>query len=260
MKPIAEPNLYEAVNHAMTRRLQDGSAPTLMLFTNSGMVRALDARYLKDGSTKDFNPKLVPAALSPRDSTSNANRFSGVDPRGLAPLRGGLYTSRHTSSMTAEILHYARNKPHVPIVGGFPDHDASMRELGVIQMRIVQPPLIVDLSRYASETAPFLAALEHDPDVRAALNHSRYKGAHLERALFDGVDYSVARGIGNAVANDSRFGGLRAGTARPSDREGETGDNVVLYGPDYQPVSSVRAEKVTLFDPITSNPITTKLD
>lgn len=259
MGPIGEPHLYEAVNHAMTRRIQDGSAPTIMLFTDSGLVRAVKAEHLKFKNTNDFNPKSVPQNLCPRDSGSNDNRFSGLGPRGCTSQRGGLYTSRHTSSMIAEILHYASRRSEIPIVDGFPDYNTSMRDRGVIQMRIVKPMLIVDLSRYASETAPFLTALEHDVDVRAALKHSRYRGAHLQQALFDGADYSVARGIGNAVANDYRFDGLRAGTARPSDREGETGDNVVLYGPDLQPVPSVRAEKVTFFDPITSDPRTIRI-
>jgi hypothetical protein len=255
MRRVKEPHLRDAVHHAMSRRIEKGLEPTKVLFPGEGLVRAVAARYLINQATKTFDPDLVPANLAPRDAGTDANRFSGLGPQGKVSYRGGCYTSRHTSPMINEVLHYARKDPNVPVKGKFPDYFAAIREKGVIQARVTQPLLILDLSRYSPQTSSFLTALEHDPGVRSALTHSHYRGGRLELALFDDIDYSVARGIGTAVANAIRLDGLQVSTARPSDRKGETGDNVVLYGADGVPIRGVGAEKVVLFDPNTSDPI-----
>ena len=50
------------------------------------------------------------------------------------------------------------------------------------------------------------------------------------------------------MADSPLVDGLRAGTARPSDRPDETGDNVVLFGPDGQPLARmVEVDAVILF-------------
>jgi hypothetical protein len=241
MSHIQEPRLFEAVHRATSRYLQDGTAPTNVLYPGQhGLVRAVDANYLKDHFHR-FDPKTVLGNLIVRDAGKDNNRFSGLAPGGKPSKYGGLYTSRHTAPMINEVWHYS---------GGKATNVArALSTKGVIRLHLVKPLVVLDVSRYSGYTTSFLRAIEADRDVKSALASSPlYSGAHLEQLMLLDDDYSVARGIGVAASESPFVAGLQAGTARPSDRPGETGDNVVLYGPDGQPVHHlVQAEAVTLF-------------
>lgn len=239
MATIMDSHLFDAVFHAASRRLDQGMAPTALLFPReTQLVRAVDAGYLMN-RYHAFDPATVLQNLVVRDAYSDDHRFSGTGPQGPITNRGGLYTSRHTAPMTNEVWHYS-SATTVP---------KALREKGVITLAVVQPLLVLDLSRYSASTTTFLCSLEQDTDVKSALNASRYKNAHLQQLVMLGGDYTVGRALGLAAATSSSVDGLQAGTARPSDRPGETGDNVVLYGPDGEPVcGKVEAASVTLFD------------
>lgn len=240
MPGIQEPRLTTAVYHAVIRSLEAGRPPTLMLFPqDTHPVRYVRAEYLKNKYNHAFEPKRVAEALKIRDKDSDANRYSGQARGTEITKRGGLYTSRHHAPMMNEIWHHSDDAVDIP---------HALAATGVIQMSLVRPLLVLDLSRYSPETAKFLTKLETDRDVRSALDASRHPGARLEDLLMHGSDFSVCRALGLAAANSPYVEGLQAGTARLSDRLGETGDNLILYGSDLWPLhDKVRAETVTLF-------------
>lgn len=238
---IKDPKLFEAVYRATARRLGDSSAPTVTLYPKQdGLVRSVKAQHLHN-QYHAFDPGAVLGNLVVRDAAMDWNRFSGSGPGGKVAPKGGLYTSRHASPMMGEIWHYAPGKT--------PNVARALASRGVLRLRILRMLTLLDLSRYSPRTDAFLDALEGDSDVRAALAaNPRYAASRLSRLLLADDDYTVGRAVGLAVAESPLVDGLKAGTARHSDRPGETGDNVVLFGPDGQPIRRmVEVDEVFLF-------------
>ena len=142
-----------------------------------------------------------------------------------------------------------------------PDVVYALRDTAVLRLSLVKDLHVLDLSWSFGERPPsvqkYLDSLDKDPDVRSAIEASSYgyKGMNFEEILRWGVanpldnDYSLGRACGLAAANSGFIDGLRAGTARETDRQGETGNNVVLFGTEGKPPhDKVRVEAVTLFD------------
>jgi len=95
-------------------------------------------------------------------------------------------------------------------------------------------------------TIRFLNELLNAPGVRQALPGA---GVNLWSEITDGEDCSVARGIGLAVANSTKYHGLVAETVRQSERSvEEKGDNLILYGAAMQPISLLWVEEAIFFD------------
>ena len=243
MSKLLDPDLFAAVHRAVTTALLGDRAPNRLIDPGTTLLRAVETRFLLDGDGH-FDPSKVPLNLLVRDARSDKNRFTGVAPRRgrlgshVRPA-GGVYFSRHAAAMLNEVRHYA---------GGGAAAKA-LHAKSVIHYRVLHPLLLLDLSAESDFARDFLAELETDRDVAAALaaNPGGGTGKTLHSHLLDPLDYSVARAVGLAVGHDRRFDGLQTQTARASDRSGETGDNVLLIGGHARPVTAkLFAEQVTL--------------
>ncbi len=241
MSKIRDVDLFQAVRHATAERLEAGRAPTMPVFPYKlGLVRSVDRGRLAN-RFRQFDPQKVSANLKVYDALKDMSRFSGITPF-QEVSHGGVYFSRHHAAMINEARHYSRGRRPVPKI---------LARKGVISLEVVSFMLMLDLSAYSREADNFLADIGQDSDVQAAMGHNALaqEGLGLKQLMLHSTDYTVARAIGFAVAENLQLDGVQFGTARLSDRPGETGDNVVLYGPEGQVVSSKAAAKtVTLFD------------
>lgn len=243
MSRVRDLNLFHAVHHATAERLKAGRAPDLVVFPHSlGFVRAVDREYLTN-RFKQFDPQTVPANLQVRDALRDRNRFSGLTPShaGGGIQTGGVYFSRHPAALLNELRNYSgRRKPITKVLA----------RKGVISLEVVQCMQLLDLSAYSHHTSRFLTDIAQDSDVQDAMRHNNLvqQGLRFKQLLLHPNDYTVARAIGLAVAENHQLDGVQFRTARDSDRPGESGDNVVLYGPDGRVVTKKAvAATVTLF-------------
>jgi len=75
------------------------------------------------------------------------------------------------------------------------------------------------------------------------------RGEKLEDAIRDKGDYSAARAFGHAFEGFTYIEGLFVQTARETERQGETGDNLCLFGPNLTTISNIRPDSVLVFPP-----------
>ncbi|MEM9828463.1 MAG: hypothetical protein AAF958_17875 [Planctomycetota bacterium] len=243
MPSISDPNLFEAVYLATKRSLSRGNFPNRWVARGNGLVRLVDKQYLT--TYREFDASKVVDCLRVWGTDSN-HRFSGSAPLGIGSSgvqHGAVYFSTQHASMLNEMHHYAKQSSKFA---------RNLKQRGVIESEIVKPLTVLDLSRHSGQTLKYLDSLGQDADVKRALASGPFanSGLTLTQLVRHTNDYSAARAIGLAVGDDRSLDGITVETARPSVRDGgESGDNVVLYGPKGEVVSRrIEPQRVILFD------------
>lgn len=245
---IQDARLYSAVRAAAADLLHNIGAPSLIIPTSQVLQRVVDRKYVFDPSGK-FDPSLLRENLVPRDAGWDTNRFTGVDASGQPQKVGGLYAAVNSGGLAAEAGHYATKAavaqgatvPHVGFVH-------ALTEKAIIEFSATRTLLLLDLEDTA-HVRRFFEQIVTRPAVRDAwaAAKSRKPWTSAYDAMFDsGSDFTVSRAIGHAAA-DQQFLGVRAPSARQSDRAGELGMNIILFGPCSQPISFVRPKRVFIF-------------
>jgi hypothetical protein len=256
--PIAKSHpLLKAVYLEASRLIAARSVPTELVAATRTLYRSFDRKYLTVTSAGIFPRKDANQALVVRDQGTDQNRFSGQSFSGGIKPYGGLYCSLQQSAQINELLHYARNSPHIPRSPrtGYPKVDDTLDTKCIVKIRMMSPVLAADISLHNSAAPAFLDEIGRSSDVQLALRIAAYSRRSMWEVLNDSTDCSMARGIGLAVANSSYLQALQATTARPSDRSPEeAGDNLVFFGADSQPVPSLWVEEAYVF-PVSGPPL-----
>lgn len=244
---VKEPDLFEAIYHATQECIQRGRQPTVILYPRQdGLVRSVERQYLRNEHYgKALDPHRIPANITVRDTLSDEHRYSGLSPLRDIGNRGGLYLARHTHPVFAELMRYT-NRADVP---------SALQEHCILQLSLVKPLLLLDLSwsfgNRPPEVQKFFDFLEKNRDVRNAKEASHYKDTPLEWIVRTGVEnradtnYTIERAIALGAGNSGMVEGIQAVTARKTDRKGEVGNNVVVFGTDGKPLhDKLRVEKI----------------
>jgi hypothetical protein len=237
--------LFHAVYQATARLSR--YVPADFVGTGLYLRRNMDARYLTVttvGTQRTLDPASVLGAITVRDATRDANRFTGIAPplpgKPAVPVtRGGLYTSEDHTALLAEMYHYA--DPALPrdTYGKAPLLDMAAPKC-FVRMKTVRELLVADLDSSAGPTQRFFRDVQGDSDVAAALAAIGYRS--LDEAVFHGQDYSAGRGLGLGLASNPEIDGMRVTSARgfsTPDLSGETGNNVLLFAADQKPAGGL---------------------
>lgn len=262
MSRVNNPELYEAVLEAAMNLVKSGSAPVRILPVNSYLYRASDStHYMKSmnqlgGDRRQMPRSLADEIIRVRDYGTKENRFSGVAPRNSYYANGGCYLFTNQGAGLAEMMHYAEGER-------FPKEHSSSRVtppprfrvdpdsgrvsipqmLGVkyiFQVRVTKPMQVADISLYGPNgggARDFLRKIGQFNLLKSEGGAStsvekQFPGIRLEDEVINqNGDYSVTRALGQAFAKFPQyFAGLIAQTARETERVGESGENVCLFG------------------------------
>jgi len=221
MPKTVNPGVLKAVYAAMLKKLEAGNVPTHYLYRGQTIFRSINpnSEYTPLKKPKagghvrkaDVDKLLIPGP------DSLENRFTGPSHNeGIYSARG-IYFVLQQQALINEMMYYSGK------VG-----ESALSGQCVLGVRVTSPELIADLS-------------SHTPNVAAFLNDLK-PGLTIAEML-DPDDYSVARGIGLAIAHSGVLKGLSAETARLSERSPEErGDNLVSFG-----LRGLEVEKVYFF-------------
>jgi hypothetical protein len=229
--------VYEEASRAIAARNQ---VPTDLLLNDPDIYRSFPLKYITitaDGVIpKD---EANQAALVIRDEGLDTNRFSGQSLSAGVPASGGLYCTFGQPALIAEVLHYSRANKDGTInqaiardsKTGFPRPSKALAEKCIVRIRLMSSFLALDLTTHNSGAQMFVGEIERSRAVQSAIHLAHAPSKPLWDWIFDGWDYTIARGIGLAVASSDYLSALRVGSARHADRsENETGDNLIFFG------------------------------
>ena len=226
-----------AIYQGTSRLIERGAVPSTLIPHSHTIFRSVPNQYLpKPAEGGHVSKHIANQALMPRDGASDAgNRFSGPSGSAAIPPVAGLYCVLQQQALVNEVMHYTK-KPG----------STAFADKCVLKIRLMSTVNCVDLSPHNPGHGRFLNELLNAPGVRQALPGA---GVNLWSEITDGEDCSVARGIGLAVANSTKYHGLVAETVRQSERSvEEKGDNLILYGAAMQPISLLWVEEAIFFD------------
>ncbi len=196
----------------------------------------------------------VLSGITVRDVTKDSNRLTGIAPNlpGLSSvtvMRGGLYTSEDVAALLAELNHYADAALPRDRFGKAPVVDV-VQPKAFFKMQATRELLLVDLDTSSAGCVRFFAEVQQQPGVSNALATLGYRS--LLDAVAHASDYSAARALGLGLASNPEIDGLRITSARgfsTADVTDETGNNLVLFGADQQPlVGMVRVTSIHLVE------------
>lgn len=228
--------LYRQVYDAALKKAQQGQIPTRLLLQGAVLYRGIPHNrvHLVDGMVTSSSAQ---EQIWVRDQQQDWNRFSGAAPDAKIEVRrGGCYFFQHEAAGIAEMRHYALKPPLRgqlaldlgPLPESIPHLLASKC---ILKVSLTAPKLLADLSLFSG-----------GHDVSAML---RRLGLSPQAVSAD--DYSVSRALGHAMQAMPHLHGLIAQTARDTERGGETGDNICLFGVDQTPVAGLRIESAFFF-------------
>jgi len=264
--------VLSAVYRVWSELIWRGQMPTQPIQPTQTALHALERkhlRYFASGGRPTMSRRAVSKCIAIFDYNLDKNRFTGQSFSGEVPSSGGFYCSLQQRALENELLESARHRPKelsgltgLPLetkeVGrdettGFPKLDEALKFKFVATVHPLSPVLAADLSFYNPRTQEFFQSVEKSDGYRRAAEMAARSSALYEKPiwdqLFDGEDYSVARGIGLAVAHSGFCRALIVRTARPSPRgPEESGDNLVFFGHNG-PVQGLSVEKVYAFPP-----------
>ncbi len=237
MGKINNLSLYQQVYDAALKKAQRGEIPTRLLLQNEILYRGVprERLHLVDGLVTSASAQ---EQIWVRDQRQDWNRFTGTspDPK-VEVLRGGCYFFQQEAAGIAEMRHYALQSPPGQLefdLGKVPESIPHLlASKCILKVSLTAPKLLADLSLFSSQW-----------DVSAVL---RSLGLPPQSVSSD--DYSVARALGHALQAVPYLHGLIAQTARETERGGESGDNICLFGADQAPVAGLRIESAYFFFP-----------
>jgi hypothetical protein len=245
--------LYKAVFEAALNKVQAGRFPSRLLLPGQFLYRGIKKEHLKlvDDLVAESG---VFECLKIRDVSKHGdhlgeNRFSGGSPIPGRPINiGGCYFFLEEAAGLAEAMHYGKKENILPFSVG--SRRVSIPHLlatkAVLKGVLIEPKHVADLSaRHQSasgEVDDFLRQIGEFPGVREML-----KGTSLNALLMSKDDYSVSRALGHAFMQSGYLSGVIAQTARQTERRGETGDNLCLFGRGGEVVSGVRIQSALIF-------------
>lgn len=238
-------HVVKAVYEEVSRRLAKRDAPTELIQASRVLYRAADLKYMTVNGNGVFPRGAANQALVVRDGNWDTNRFSGNSMTPGVPSRGGLYCAIQQAALVNELLHYTSGQPGVQMnrATGMPFPNSAFAQKFVVKIRLMHSLMVCDISPHNSDSKQFLESIGRAPAVQSALRQGGPPPGSFWTELVDGHDCSAARGLGLAVAHCGYLHGLQAATVRPSDRAlDESGDNVVLFGTDGQPVPGLWVE------------------
>jgi hypothetical protein len=206
------------------------------------LTRSFDRKYMpKPVNGVLSGSALRSSALTVRDAQGDGSRFSGKIPAGvgkpeIVPQRGGMYLSYNLRGQLAEGLHYASSGKHVP--GSLQSTLIALQGRCLVLCKPKNNFELVTLYEFGNDVEYFYNAVQRDRDVSAAMKKLGYRD--ITQAIFAPDDYSAPRGFSLGIESDATVDGLAIGSARNFETTGsqgnrfESGDNIVLYGPNMQ--------------------------
>ncbi len=265
MGAINKPDLYQAVLAAALAKVERGAVPDRLLLPNDLKIfRAVSPAHVPVASdvatrTNFVSLSAVQECLKVRDQCTDKNRFTGRAADGKCGPTGGVYFFLSQAAGLAEMLHYAEKDVVEAVASNdfdkmMPFDVASRRvstaylmaRTGILVANLTKPKLVADVSLHnqsrSGEVRRFLNEIGKDPNVSKLIG-----GKNLPDLMLDETDYSVARAIGHAIQGSGRFDGMIAETARATERRGETGSNLVLFGKDGAVSGGVEVETALYF-------------
>jgi hypothetical protein len=236
--------LMAAVHQVALRRGAGFNLPTTLVQANATLFHAFDQRYFAvDPARRIFRRDEAMLSIKIFPSAQDSNRFTGssMDLPGIEPC-GGLYCSLQQQAIVNEVAHYvnADAVEEATKRGVAPPKPAPRTEVmgtkPVVKIQAMAPVLAVEFSPHNPNGMGFVNSLGEDKGVQDAMKAAGKGRASVWDAMNDGVDCSVARGLGLAVAKMG-YKALCVQTVRTSERSSlETGDNIVFLGREGQMV------------------------
>ncbi len=277
MAQVGHPGVLAAVYAAVESEIRARTIPAQMLFPGQTVYHSCDAKWLPQPKTGPVPRKDAEKQLQPFDGErlkdDRANRFSGYSYNAHIPSSGGLYCVLQQQALVNEAMYYRLlemqkgsfnpiagvdklikpgllrdgKKPGAALDPGY--GEKAMADKCVVKIALIADMLVADLSPHNPGFAPFLKRVENARGIAKALEAmDPGKRPTLFEAMVNSSDCSVARGIGLAVANSGYLRGLCVQTVRPSDRSaGETGDNLVFFGPRTKVIPGLKVERAIYF-------------
>jgi hypothetical protein len=266
MSPLRNPKLYEAVLKAAMRMIRLEQPPIRILHAGSYLYRASPRHYVH--VVGDYLTQSSAAeAIKVRDFDVDNNRFSGHSPlpvyshSGTSLLsdfsNGGCYFFTNQGAGLGEMMHYAEREGfRKDSKTGRVDIINMMRYRDVFSVRVTKPLQVADISLYGP-TGPhsreFLRKLGQynflESSRAPASVEKLFVGVKLEDEIINQHgDYSVTRALGHAFSQFPQyFAGVIAQTARETERAGESGDNVCLFGAPKSRIEGIEVVSVYRF-------------
>jgi hypothetical protein len=252
MPTVKSPALLAAVYNATLR--QAGNAPTTLMPADSTFFRAFDqTHFTVDTQRRMLRRDQAMNALVIRDQHSDQNRFTGLshDPR--VPSCGGLYCALQQQALVNEVAHYveaARTQSAANRGAAAPKpvpRTAVFNTKAAVKIRALGPVLAVDLSPHNPFAMSFVNSVGGDGSVQSAMKAAGKGSSPFWDTMNDGVDCSVARGLGLALAKHG-YEALCVQTVRTSERSLlERGDNLIFFGYQGQVVRNLSIVEAYLF-------------
>jgi hypothetical protein len=272
MEPLINPSLYEAVLRAAVRLMEIEPPPTRMLHVNDFLYRASPREFvevIEVSGNKYLTRSSADNAIKVRDFDVDKNRFSGHSPMpvysnsGTSLLsnysNGGCYFFTNQGSGLAELMHYAEKDGfRKDYKTGRVNITNMMRQRDVFRVRITKPLMVADISLYGPNS-PYARGFLQKLGSHNLLNSTRgdtsfnktFPGVALEDEVINkNGDYSVTRALGHAFAQFPPYCvGVIAQTARETERAGESGENVCLFGSPKRAIEGIEVVSVYRFFP-----------
>jgi hypothetical protein len=248
MPSVRYPSVLRAVYKEVSRLIAlRGPVPTELVLGDPDLYRSFPIKYFTPNKDGIFpRTQANQAALVIRDEASDTNRFSGQPLTADVPASGGLYCTFGQPALIAEVLHYSRVNRDGTINRtirretrtGFPVPGEALAEKCIVRLRLMHSVMALDLSEHNPGSLAFVKQIERSHAVQGAIDLAHAPPVPLWDWIFDGWDYSVARGIGLAVASCDYLSALRVRSARHGSRSPEeSGDTLIFFGRDGTQVS-----------------------
>jgi hypothetical protein len=261
MSLVKNPELYEAVLEAAMHLVKNGYAPVRILPVGSYLYRASSDRYYMHRVDKVSLsiPRSVAAEITEvRDFGTRENRFSGPSPRHALYGNGGCYFFTNQGAGLAEMMHYAeKDGLRMDRTTGRVSIPHMMGNKYVFQVKVTKTLQVADISLYgpnAGGAREFLRRIGQFNLLKSGSGASTsveklFHGVRLEDEVINqNGDYSVTRALGQAFAQFPQFfAGLIAQTARETEREGESGENVCLFGSATRRIEGLEVVRLYTF-------------
>jgi hypothetical protein len=249
---VKSPALLAAVYHATLRRA--GDAPTSLIPSESTFFRAFDQTYFTvDTHRRILRRDQAMNTLVIRDQHSDQNRFTGLSHDLRIPSCGGLYCALQQQALVNEVAHYveaARSQSAATRGAAAPKpvpRTAVFNTKAAVKIRALGPVLAVDLSPHNAYGLSFVNSIGADGGVQSTMKAAGKGPTPFWDAMNDGVDCSVARGLGLALAKHG-YQALCVQTVRTSERSPlERGDNLIFFGHQGQVVHNLSVVEAYLF-------------
>jgi hypothetical protein len=249
---VKNPALLAAVYQAALARVND--APNRSIAVHTAIYHYFDQKYfVVNNRGSILRRDHAMAALVIRASAADGHRFTGSSHSAAIPGCDGLYCSLQIQALINEAAHYVENqradraaRQGVPAPAPLP-RSAVLYAKAAIEAKTLLPILAADFSPHNPVGKHFIDSLGNDPGIRSAMAAAGKGSLPLWVVMNDGSDYSVARGLGLAMAKGGYLA-LCVQTARTSERSAEElGDNLIFFGKNNAAVPNLSPVKAYLF-------------